>query len=102
MVPHCLNEFKQVNLVNLDLYNWILSLLILHCFGSFRLTEVRISKNLFLAQEAVDLTEYRKTADRLKQFHYYMVILNVELHFKPKNTLKKIKFEYIVPTFANH
>lgn len=101
MVPHCLNEFEQVNLVNLDLY-WILSLLVLHCFASFKLTEVKISKNLFLALEAIDVTEYRKTADQLKQFHYYMVILNVELHLKPKNTLKKIKLEYIVPTFANH
>lgn len=102
MVPHCLHEFKQVNSVNLDLYNWILRLLILHCFGSFRQIEVKISKNLFLALEAADLTEYRKTADRLKWFHYYMVILNVELHCKPKNMLKKIKLEYIVPTFANH
>lgn len=31
-----------------------------------------------------------------------MVILNVELHFQPKNMLKKIKLEYIVSTFANH
>lgn len=102
VIPRSLNEFKQVNLVTLDTYNWIFSLFILHCFDSFRLTEVKLSKNLFLAREAVDLTEYRKTVDWLKEFHYYMVILNVELHFQPKNMLKKIKLEYIVSTFANH
>lgn len=102
VIPRSLNEFKQVNLVTLGTYNWIFSLFILHCFDSFRLTEVKLSKNLFLAREAVDLTEYRKTVDWLKEFHYYMVILNVELHFQPKNMLKKIKLEYIVSTFANH
>lgn len=102
IIPRSLNEFKQVNLVTLDTYNWIFSLFILHCFDLFRLTEVKLSKNLFLAREAVDLTEYRKTVDWLKEFHYYMVILNVELHFQPKNMLKKIKLEYIVSTFANH
>lgn len=102
VIPRSLNEFKQVNLVTLGTYNWIFSLFILHCFDSFRLKEVKLSKNLFLAREAVDLTEYRKTVDWLKEFHYYMVILNVELHFQPKNMLKKIKLEYIVSTFANH
>lgn len=77
-------------------------MLILRCFGSFKLTEVKITKTLFLALEAVDLTEYRTTTGHLKQFHYYMVILNAELHLEPKNMLKKIKLEYIVPTFANH